>query len=195
MTMSNTIIARCSVSSSARTRTRNRRQRTAVLGVRAKKSSDGEDEDEEPYSLPKRLWTDEKDVKSAEEKASDIYETYITMAAVRVVMSQDDGFGNECSEDVVVSETTRLMLEHMERVPIRNSKAFLKSLLEDVDMKKRKIALRVIETRMAFASDDDFGLDWKSSFEKSLIDMESFRQNVLKGVYERSLSKTVKLVD
>jgi hypothetical protein len=37
------------------------------------------------------------------------------MAATRLVMAQDDGFGNECSEDVNVSETTSKILTHKEK--------------------------------------------------------------------------------
>ena len=86
------------------------------VGGAFKNDDDGEDTKEgcPPFRLPARLWTDATDSKTPEEKCSQIYQAYITMAATRVVMAQDDGFGNECSEDVVVSETTSKILEHKE---------------------------------------------------------------------------------
>ena len=68
-----------------------------------------------PFRLPNSLWTNQKDLKTPEQKCSDIYQSYATMAATRLVMAQDDGFGNECSEDVNVSETTSKILTHKEK--------------------------------------------------------------------------------
>ena len=68
-----------------------------------------------PFRLPNSLWTNQSDLKTPEQKCSDIYQSYATMAATRLVMAQDDGFGNECSEDVNVSETTSKILTHKEK--------------------------------------------------------------------------------
>ena len=196
-----------SFSSSSRVRTR----RGTVLVLRASSSSssssDADDDDEKiassssssddddddddkmkpPFQLPKALWTNKTDSKSPEEKCSEIYQSYITMAATRVIMAQDDGFGNECSEDVNVSETTSKILTHKEKHSMLSGTMFLKSMMEAEDPILRSAALRIIETRRVYASDENFGLDWDASFKFATDDMERWRVEMLKRVAEKSL--------
>ena len=142
-----------------------------------------------PFRLPARLWTDATDSKTPEEKCSQIYQAYITMAATRVVMAQDDGFGNECSEDVVVSETTSKILEHKEGHGMLCGTSFVRSMLMSPDPTLRKAALRIIETRRVYASSEEEGMDWESSFGYAKEDMERWRVKTLKRIAEKSLEE------
>ena len=152
---------------------------------------DGEDTKEgcPPFRLPARLWTDATDSKTPEEKCSQIYQAYITMSATRVVMAQDDGFGNECSEDVVVSETTSKILEHKEGHGMLCGTSFVRSMLMSPDPTLRKAALRIIETRRVYASSEEEGMDWESSFGYAKEDMERWRVKTLKRIAEKSLEE------
>jgi hypothetical protein len=184
------LVLRASSSSSKSVRPR----RGTVLVLRASSSSSSSDDDDDdddkmkpPFQLPKALWTNKTDSKSPEEKCSEIYQSYITMAATRVIMAQDDGFGNECSEDVNVSETTSKILTHKEKHSMLSGTMFLKSMMEAEDPILRSAALRIIETRRVYASDENFGLDWESSFKFAKDDMERWRVEMLKRVAEKSL--------
>ena len=147
------------------------------------------DFDDPPFRVPTRLWTDATDSKTPEEKCSQIYQAYITMAATRVVMAQDDGFGNECSEDVVVSETTSKILEHKEGHGMLCGTSFVRSMLMSPDPTLRKAALRIIETRRVYASSEEEGMDWESSFGYAKEDMERWRVKTLKRIAEKSLEE------
>ena len=162
------------------------------VGGAFKNDDDGEDTKEgcPPFRLPARLWTDATDSKTPEEKCSQIYQAYITMAATRVVMAQDDGFGNECSEDVVVSETTSKILEHKEEGHgMLCGTSFVRSMLMSPDPTLRKAALRIIETRRVYASSEEEGMDWESSFGYAKEDMERWRVKTLKRIAEKSLEE------
>ena len=111
------------------------------------------------------------------------------MAATRVVMAQDDGFGNECSEDVVVSETTSKILAHKERHGMLCGTTFVQSMLTSPDPTLRKAALRIIETRRVYASSEEEGMDWESSFGYAKEDMERWRVKMLKRIAEKSLEE------
>ena len=184
---------RTSSFSSSSSRVRPRRGTVLVLRASSSSSSsssDGDDDDDKmkpPFQLPKALWTNKTDSKSPEEKCSEIYQSYITMAATRVIMAQDDGFGNECSEDVNVSETTSKILTHKEKHSMLSGTMFLKSMMEAEDPILRSAALRIIETRRVYASDENFGLDWDASFKFAKDDMERWRVEMLKRVAEKSL--------
>ncbi|CAL6319943.1 unnamed protein product [Bathycoccus prasinos] len=134
----------------------------------------GEDDDMNktaPFRLPNSLWTNQSDLKTPEQKCSDIYQSYATMAATRLVMAQDDGFGNECSEDV------NQML---------SGTSFVRSMLQSADPILRSAALRIIETRRVYVSEKE-GMDWESSFRYAKEDMEQWRVKMLKRVAEKSL--------
>ena len=184
---------RTSSFSSSSSRVRPRRGTVLVLRASSSSSSsssDGDDDDDKmkpPFQLPKALWTNKTDSKSPEEKCSEIYQSYITMAATRVIMAQDDGFGNECSEDVNVSETTSKILTHKEKHSMLSGTMFLKSMMEAKDPILRSAALRIIETRRVYASDENFGLDWDASFKFATDDMERWRVEMLKRVAEKLL--------
>ena len=112
------------------------------------------------------------------------------MAAARVVMAQDDGFGNECSEDVVVSETTSKILAHKEEhMGMLCGTTFVQSMLTSPDPTLRKAALRIIETRRVYASSEEEGMDWESSFGYAKEDMERWRVKMLKRIAEKSLEE------
>ena len=130
-----------------------------------------------PFRLPNPLWTNQSDLKTPEQKCSDIYQSYATMAATRLVMAQDDGFGNECSEDVNVSETTSKIFP---------GTSFVRSMLQSADPILRSAALRIIETRRVYVSEKE-GMDWESSFRYAKEDMEQWRVKMLKRVAEKSL--------
>ena len=139
-----------------------------------------------PFRLPNSLWTNQSDLKTPEQKCSDIYQSYATMAATRLVMAQDDGFGNECSEDVNVSETTSKILTHKEKHSMLSGTSFVRSMLQSADPILRSAALRIIETRRVYVSEKE-GMDWESSFRYAKEDMEQWRGKMLKRVAEKSL--------
>jgi hypothetical protein len=111
------------------------------------------------------------------------------MAATRVVMARDDGFGNECSEDVVVSETTSKIVAHKEEHGMLCGTTFVQSMLTSPDPTLRKAALRIIETRRVYASSEEEGMDWESSFGYAKEDMERWRVKMLKRIAEKSLEE------
>ena len=50
-----------------------------------------------------------------------------TLAAVRVIMAQSDGAGNECSEDVNQSSLTASLVRELERAPmVGDGSAFIR---------------------------------------------------------------------
>ena len=163
---------------------RKMRRRNVILNAGGK--ADDDDMNKTPFRLPNSLWTNQSDLKTPEQKCSDIYQSYATMAATRLVMAQDDGFGNECSEDVNVSETTSKILTHKEKHSMLSGTSFVRSMLQSADPILRSAALRIIETRRVYVSEKE-GLDWESSFRYAKEDMEQWRVKMLKRVAEKSL--------
>ena len=166
---------------------RKMRKRNVFLNAGGKADDDDDDtKTEAPFRLPHSLWTNRSDSKTPEQKCSDIYQSYATMAATRLVMAQDDGFGNECSEDVNVSETTSKILTHKEKHSMLSGTSFVRSMLQSADPILRSAALRIIETRRVYVSEKE-GMDWESSFRYAKEDMEQWRVKMLKRVAEKSL--------
>jgi hypothetical protein len=122
----------------------------------------------------------------AEHKGAELMQRVLTLAAVRIVMAQSDGFGNECSEDVNQSSTTTALLEAMRTHPVQgNGREFLEHLLAHEDQAMRLCAVRIIEVRRTYAESGDF--DWAETLAHVTEDVESFRQKMLREHATKSL--------
>lgn len=122
-----------------------------------------------------------------QEKAREMVTRIHTLAAVRVIMAQSDGFGNECSEDVNQSSLTTDLLDAMARWPlgVDDGRTFLSNLLACDNHQLRLAAVRAIEVRRTYAEEDEF--DWEFMRESLREDMETFRMGVLREHAARSL--------
>lgn len=122
-----------------------------------------------------------------QEKAREMLTRIHTLAAVRVIMAQSDGFGNECSEDVNQSSLTTDLLDAMARWPLGSDdgRTFLSNLLACDNHQLRLAAVRAIEVRRTYAEEDEF--DWAFMRESLREDMETFRMGVLREHAARSL--------
>jgi hypothetical protein len=122
----------------------------------------------------------------AARKGAELMQRVLTLAAVRIVMAQSDGFGNECSEDVNQSSTTTSLLEAMRTHPVQgNGREFLEYLLAHEDQAMRLCAVRIIEVRRTYAESGDF--DWAETLAHVTEDVESFRQKMLREHATKSL--------
>lgn len=122
-----------------------------------------------------------------QDKAREMLTRIQTLAAVRVIMAQSDGFGNECSEDVNQSSLTTDLLDAMARWPlgVDDGRTFLRNLLACDNHQLRLAAVRAIEVRRTYAEEDEF--DWEFMRESLREDMETFRMGVLREHAARSL--------
>ena len=122
----------------------------------------------------------------AQSKGSELVARVLTLAAIRIVMSQSDGFGNECSEDVNQSSTTAGLLRALTTTPPRgNGSEFLEYLLTHDDPAMRAAAIRIIEVRRTYAESGDF--DWDVMAKHCKEDVDGFRRTVLNEHATKSL--------
>ncbi len=153
------------------------RRRTAV------RASDDEARDEAPFLVPRDCFTD--GTFPPEAKAASSMRLLFTMVALRVVLAQEEGFGNECHDDPSYTElyddlTTFLSLE-----PLRDPEAWIEKLLRHPKLQCRLAAVRIIEVRDVYASRE---FDWGETRSVALEEMEACRRELVAQHLARSAS-------
>jgi hypothetical protein len=80
-----------------------------------------------------------------------------TMVALRVVLAQEEGFGNECHDDPSYTELYDDLTTYLQREPLKDPEAWIEKLLRHPKLNCRLAAVRIIEVRDVYASRE---FDW-----------------------------------
>ena len=106
-----------------------------------------------------------------------------TLAAVRVIMAQSDGAGNECSEDVNQSSLTASLVRELERAPmVGDGSAFIEGLMRGDDGDVRLAAARII--RRVYGEES---FDWDEMRRETMKSLEENRMDLLRAHARGSL--------
>lgn len=108
-----------------------------------------------------------------------------TMVALRVVLAQEEGFGNECHDDPSYTELYDDLTEFLQREPLKDPEAWIEKLLRHPKLPCRLAAVRVIEVRDVYASRE---FDWGETRRIALEDMEACRRTLVAQHLARSAS-------
>ena len=118
-------------------------------------------------------------------KAVEMVARLHTLAAVRVIMAQSDGAGNECSEDVNQSSLTASLVRELERAPmVGDGSAFIEGLMRGDDGDVRLAAARIIEVRRVYGEES---FDWDEMRRETMKSLEENRMDLLRAHARGSL--------
>jgi len=120
-------------------------------------------------------------------KAVEFVSRLHTLAAIRVIMAQSDGAGNECSEDVNQSSLTASLLRELERAPlVGDGSAFIEGLMRGDDADLRLCAARIIEVRRTYGEES---FDWDEVRRETMASLETNRMDLLRAHATASLKE------
>lgn len=120
-------------------------------------------------------------------KAVELVSRLHTLAAIRVIMAQSDGAGNECSEDVNQSSLTASLLRELERAPlVGDGSAFIEELMRGDDADLRLCAARIIEVRRTYGEES---FDWDEVRRETMASLETNRMDLLRAHATASLKE------
>ena len=97
------------------------------------------------FEVPKDAFSD--GVWPPEAKAAKSMKLLFTMVALRVVLAQEEGFGNECHDDPSYTETYDDLTTFLSKEPLRDGEAWIRKLLRHPKLNCRLAAVRIIEVR------------------------------------------------
>ena len=106
------------------------------------------------------LPTDAFGGRSAEEVAAGVLANLATAAALRIIIAQEEGFGNECSEDINTTPTSKAIRDFLDAHPLRDGDETLASMLRDPSQELRLAAVRAIEVRRVYM---DESFNWEAA--------------------------------
>ena len=116
-----------------------------------------------------------------EKKAATSMRLLFTMVALRVVLAQEEGFGNECHDDPSYTELYDDLTSFLQKEPLRDSgDAWLEKLIRHPKVHCRLAAVRIIEVRDVYASEE---FDWEETKAVVLREMEQCRRTVLSWTF------------
>ena len=98
-----------------------------------------------------------------------------TMVALRVVLAQEEGFGNECHDDPSYTELYDDLTTYLGKNPLNaggDGEAWLRELTRHDELHCRLAAVRLLEVRDVYASRE---FDWGEVRREALEDMEATR--------------------
>ena len=155
------------------------RRRTAVRAF----GGDEDARDAAPFLVPRDCFTD--GTFPPEAKAASSMRLLFTMVALRVVLAQEEGFGNECHDDPSYTELYADLTDFLQREPLKDPEAWIEKLLRHPKLPCRLAAVRVIEVRDVYASRE---FDWGETRRIALEDMEACRRTLVAQHLARSAS-------
>ena len=100
------------------------------------------------------LPTDAFGGRSAEEVAANVLSNIATAAALRIIIAQEEGFGNECSEDINTTLTSDAIRNFLNEHPLRDGDETLGLMLKSDSQELRLAAVRAIEVRRTYMDED-----------------------------------------
>ena len=100
------------------------------------------------------LPTDAFGGRSAEEVAANVLSNIATAAALRIIIAQEEGFGNECSEDINTTLTSNAIRSFLNEHPLRDGDETLGLMLKSDSQELRLAAVRAIEVRRTYMDED-----------------------------------------
>jgi hypothetical protein len=120
-----------------------------------------------------------------EAKAASSMRLLFTMVALRVVLAQEEGFGNECHDDPSYTELYDDLTTYLQREPLKDPEAWIEKLLRHPKLQCRLAAVRIIEVRDVYASRE---FDWGETRAIALEEMEACRRTLVARHLARSAS-------
>ena len=166
-----------------RDRPMNRRRR-ANRTVRAS-SNDGGDPNAPPFVVPKDCFTDR--TYPPELKAATQLKLLCTMVAVRVVLAQEEGFGNESHDDPSYTEWHDDLTTFLSKHPLGKlwDGEWLELLIRHEKLNCRLAAVRIIEVRDVYLSKE---FDWSEYKQTAFDDMDETYKRLMSEHMERSMT-------
>ena len=155
------------------------RRRTAVRAF----GGDEDARDAAPFLVPRDCFTD--GTFPPEAKAASSMRLLFTMVALRVVLAQEEGFGNECHDDPSFTELYDDLTTYLQREPLKDPEAWIEKLLRHPKLQCRLAAVRIIEVRDVYASRE---FDWGEMRAIALEEMEACRRTLVAQHLARSAS-------
>ena len=155
------------------------RRRTAVRAF----GGDEDARDAAPFLVPRDCFTD--GTFPPEAKAASSMRLLFTMVALRVVLAQEEGFGNECHDDPSYTELYDDLTTYLQREPLKDPEAWIEKLLRHPKLQCRLAAVRIIEVRDVYASRE---FDWGEMRAIALEEMEACRRTLVAQHLARSAS-------
>ena len=159
-------------------------RRRAAPRVRAFGGGDADDaRDAAPFLVPRDCFSD--GTFPPEAKAASSMRLLFTMVALRVVLAQEEGFGNECHDDPSYTELYDDLTTYLQREPLKDPDAWIEKLLRHPKLHCRLAAVRIIEVRDVYASRE---FDWGETRKLALEEMEACRRRLVAEHLTRSAS-------
>lgn len=134
------------------------------------------------YEVPKDAFSD--GVWPPEAKAAKSMKLLFTMVALRVVLAQEEGFGNECHDDPSYTETYDDLTTFLNKEPLRDGEEWIRKLLRHPKLNCRLAAVRIIEVRDVYAR-GEFG--WGETRNIALESMDECHRKLLAEHLSRSV--------
>lgn len=136
-----------------------------------------------PYLIPRTVFQD--GTFPPEKKAASSMKLLFTMVALRVVLAQEEGFGNECHDDPSYTELYDDLTTFLQKEPLRDANEWLQKLMRHEKLNCRLAAVRIIEVRDVYASRE---FDWDETRREALDSMDECYQKLLNEHLSSSLS-------
>ena len=138
------------------------------------------------YEVPKDAFSD--GVWPPEAKAAKSMKLLFTMVALRVVLAQEEGFGNECHDDPSYTETYDDLTTFLNREPLRDTgDEWLGKLLRHPKHNVRMAAVRILEVRHVYAREE---FEWGVMRDEALESMDECYGRLLADHLARSAGRS-----
>jgi hypothetical protein len=112
----------------------------------------------------------------------------MTMVALRVVLAQEEGFGNECHDDPSYTETYDDLTTFLNREPLRDTgDEWLGKLLRHPKHNVRMAAVRILEVRHVYAREE---FEWGVMRDEALESMDECYGRLLADHLARSAGRS-----
>ena len=119
-------------------------------------------------------------------KAAKQLKLLVTMVAVRVVLAQEEGFGNECHDDPSYTELHDDLTTFLSQNPLGKlwDGEWLEKLIRHPKLNCRLAAVRIIEVRDVYLSKE---FDWGLYKSEAFDDMDECYKRLMSEHMERSM--------
>jgi hypothetical protein len=139
-----------------------------------------------PFDVPRDAFSD--GVFPPEAKAARSMRLLMTMVALRVVLAQEEGFGNECHDDPSYTETYDDLTTFLNREPLRDTgDEWLGKLLRHPKHNVRMAAVRILEVRHVYAREE---FEWGVMRDEALESMDECYGRLLADHLARSAGRS-----
>ena len=152
--------------------------------ARIVRAAGNEDLNAPPFVVPQDCFQDKTYPPAL--KAAKQLKLLVTMVAVRVVLAQEEGFGNECHDDPSYTELHDDLTTFLSQNPLGKlwDGEWLEKLIRHPKLNCRLAAVRIIEVRDVYLSKE---FDWGLYKSEAFDDMDECYKRLMSEHMERSM--------